>query len=836
MNVTASGQQLVRIMPLGNSITKGTAGSDYDIGYRRLLYLSLTDSGYNIDFVGSQVHGLLLDFDRDHEGHGGWEANEIRDNIYAWLVANPADIILLHIGTNDLSHGNVDVSEVDQLLDNIDQFEADYDNPITVLLARIILRADGLTPATIIFNDSVEALAQERIAAGDKIVMVDMENALIYPDDLSDNVHPNQTGYDKMALTWLPHILPLLPAPSCPDSMIHYWNFSGEDGSAFTDIWSGLEAACGPCPDSLQGIVGEVAEFDGVEEVSTVYTGDLDWSKNGSFTIEFWLKPEVSCSSMSDSYEQVVVGREGSGESLDHWKISVYCTLSDTGRIRFELYDTLGGTTVTSTSNTNDSSWHHVAVVRDGSIFRNSIYVDGELQASETAAYAYGFASTSGLSIGYWPEDPTGLHYKGMLDELAIYRRALEENELLSHYNRGGDGAPYCDGAIAPVVSSTPDTETLVDQTYSYNVDASGDPEPVYRLLQSPPSMSIDSVTGLIEWVPDYAYLAYVSVEAYNIRAADTQSFSINVVQPPDCPELMTHYWKFDDSDASSYADYVGSSTATCGSCPVTATGIVDDARLFSGSNLVDATDDNSFDWGPSQDFSVEFWMNKSSYCTGTSNSENNVIVGRYGTGNDALNIWWVGVNCSTADGTQGCVRFVLRDVSNTGVILLSNNSVIDGNWHHVVAMRDAAADMNRLYVDAVKVDSAVYSYSEGFSDATNLNIGYINFGGYFGYEGILDELALYDKVLTPDEVVSHYQDGLLHQGYCSVCGDADHSGIVNVSDAVYLISFIFGGGSAPPTLESGDADCNRIVNISDAVYLIAYVFGTGPAPCASCP
>jgi hypothetical protein len=67
------------------------------------------------------------------------------------------------------------------------------------------------------------------------------------------------------------------------------------------------------------------------------------------------------------------------------------------------------------------------------------------------------------------------------------------------------------------------------------------------------------------------------------------------------------------------------------------------------------------------------------------------------------------------------------------------------------------------------------------------------------------------------------------------VCGDADGNEIVNISDAVYLISYIFGGGPAPSPLMAGDCDCNDIVNISDAVYLIAYIFGGGPEPCASC-
>ncbi len=66
-------------------------------------------------------------------------------------------------------------------------------------------------------------------------------------------------------------------------------------------------------------------------------------------------------------------------------------------------------------------------------------------------------------------------------------------------------------------------------------------------------------------------------------------------------------------------------------------------------------------------------------------------------------------------------------------------------------------------------------------------------------------------------------------------CGDADGNGIATISDAVYLINFIFAGGPAPNPLLNGDADCNSIVTISDAVYLINYIFAGGPAPCAAC-
>jgi hypothetical protein len=71
---------------------------------------------------------------------------------------------------------------------------------------------------------------------------------------------------------------------------------------------------------------------------------------------------------------------------------------------------------------------------------------------------------------------------------------------------------------------------------------------------------------------------------------------------------------------------------------------------------------------------------------------------------------------------------------------------------------------------------------------------------------------------------------------YDPSCGDADGNGLVNVSDAVHFIGYIFGGGSPPDPIEMGDVDCNMMVNISDAVYLIAYIFGGGGEPCELCP
>jgi len=78
------------------------------------------------------------------------------------------------------------------------------------------------------------------------------------------------------------------------------------------------------------------------------------------------------------------------------------------------------------------------------------------------------------------------------------------------------------------------------------------------------------------------------------------------------------------------------------------------------------------------------------------------------------------------------------------------------------------------------------------------------------------------DKYLTVDIMLPY------------VCGDANGDEEINVADAVYMINYVFKGGSAPDPLESGDANCDGDDNVADAVYVINYVFKGGQAPC--CP
>ncbi|UCG12260.1 MAG: hypothetical protein JSU72_17455, partial [Deltaproteobacteria bacterium] len=217
----------VKIMPLGDSITVGRkSGVDpddpaYYVSYRKNLWDSLSDAGYRVDFVGGESNGEAYaneGFDPDHEGHPGWTDNDMDDYVFGWLETSQPDIVLLHIGTNGLDE---DPKNVNKILNEIDRYSED----ITVLLARIINRENYVCPddsETTTFNDNVEAMAQQRINAGDKIIIVDIEcgAGIDYrqaPDgDMWDALHPYATGYTKMAAAWFDSLVGFLPVCTPP--------------------------------------------------------------------------------------------------------------------------------------------------------------------------------------------------------------------------------------------------------------------------------------------------------------------------------------------------------------------------------------------------------------------------------------------------------------------------------------------------------------------------------------------------------------------------------------------------------------------------------------------
>jgi hypothetical protein len=93
----------------------------------------------------------------------------------------------------------------------------------------------------------------------------------------------------------------------------------------------------------------------------------------------------------------------------------------------------------------------------------------------------------------------------------------------------------------APVITSTAVTTASFGSTYTYQVVATGNPDPTFALVTAPAGMTINSQTGRITWSPtiDQLNTTYpVAVQASNSLGQATQTYNVTVrdTTPPSIP------------------------------------------------------------------------------------------------------------------------------------------------------------------------------------------------------------------------------------------------------------------------------------------------------------
>jgi lysophospholipase L1-like esterase len=202
--------QAVRIMPVGDSITQGEYPRD---SYRRSLWKQLEQAQYNIDFVGTKTKNYSLesgfsevapfnqDFDIDHDGRGGWRADAVSDNIGNWASEQQPDVVLLHIGTNDLLQSQPvesTVSDIGQIIDTLRII-----NPnIAILVAQINPPDWYDQPNFEQLNERIPVLAAAKHQLNSPVMVVDQTAGYDRKLDNYDGLHPNASGEQKLANQW----------------------------------------------------------------------------------------------------------------------------------------------------------------------------------------------------------------------------------------------------------------------------------------------------------------------------------------------------------------------------------------------------------------------------------------------------------------------------------------------------------------------------------------------------------------------------------------------------------------------------------------------------------
>ena len=207
---TEDSTDAIRIMPLGDSITQ--ADSQHP-GYRYPLWKLLKSGGYNFDFVGSlssnhRGENPVQSFDTDHEGHWGWRADQILNgfpgtgNLNDFLNKNAPDIVLLHLGSNDVFRGE-SIQEIEADLTKIINEIVSTNKDVIILIAQILPVADSLTNQRIgVLNEAISHLPSKTGISEKQLFVVNQFEEFNPQTDTYDGVHPNSAGEEKMARKW----------------------------------------------------------------------------------------------------------------------------------------------------------------------------------------------------------------------------------------------------------------------------------------------------------------------------------------------------------------------------------------------------------------------------------------------------------------------------------------------------------------------------------------------------------------------------------------------------------------------------------------------------------
>lgn len=206
-------------MPMGDSITEGYRSTGYG-GYRAPLFHLALSHQQSITFVGSapphgpaKVDGVA--FPQANEGIGGRRIADLVGIVPTTITTNKPHILLLEIGTNDISEGSSSMaSQLGNLLDKI----LAADPKLLVVVATVIpTTTDSKTATVEAYDKMIPALVKSRADAGKHIQLVDMFGTFTSNTKYktayfksTDDLHPNDAGYALMADVWYAGIQSLL--------------------------------------------------------------------------------------------------------------------------------------------------------------------------------------------------------------------------------------------------------------------------------------------------------------------------------------------------------------------------------------------------------------------------------------------------------------------------------------------------------------------------------------------------------------------------------------------------------------------------------------------------
>ncbi len=204
----------------------------------------------------------------------------------------------------------------------------------------------------------------------------------------------------------------------------------------------------------------------------------------------------------------------------------------------------------------------------------------------------------------------------------------------------------------------------------------------------------------------------------------------------------LVGHWTFDGPDIAGVTAFDKSGNNNRGiltNSPVQVSGKIGQALKFDGYNdRIDIADSSSLD-GLTTNFTVSVWVKRT-------------LLGNYGNiyrSGSQTNFWVVGF------ASNDKLYFSENGIADS----IANTVLTDKTWHHIVVVKDGDSGTNiRFYVDGSADGGA--SVGTVATPSGTKEIGFINGAASSEFGGIIDDIRVYNRVLSLDEIKRLYKMG----------------------------------------------------------------------------
>ena len=508
-------------------------------------------------------------------------------------------------------------------------------------------------------------------------------------------------------------------APGLWDDLVAYWSFD-TDFSDFSGGHSGTAVGDASIITSDVKLGAGALYLDGVGDYLEV--GDIPLL--GDLSISMWVRPEAIQSGTAGGANGVLLGDTSNRDWLRLQLEGVTAKWND-----ITAYQT------TDPDFTN-GSWQHFMIVRSGSVvtvYRDNVAVTSFTHTAPFTPELIG-CKTSGSN-----------YYQGIMDDLAIWGRAISTEERDLVFNNG-DGIPVSDVEGIPandlafsLEGTVPsgafiNSSTGVFSWYPNQSQTPGEFTFAVRVTDDGSPSYFDEEI-IVVTVEDGGPIApeIVAIDDKDVDEESTLSFVVNLVgnTGPDFSEGLVAYWPFD----TNFTDFSGSYDGTAVGDPSI---ITTDVKLGAGSLYLNGSGSylNVTDIPLPGDLSISMWVRPEAIQSGTAGGANGVLLGDT-SNRDWLRLQLEGVTAKWNDST---------------VYQTTDPDFTNGNWQHFMLVRSGS--VVTVYRDNVVVTS--FTHTAPFTPEL---IGCKTSGSNY-YQGIMDDLAIWGRALSAEEIGMLYNDG----------------------------------------------------------------------------